>query len=61
MGYRLVKYNGEKYWILHQYESGYCEIKKDTSSIAKVELVHISELQEVIEKNRIGNLNHLNF
>jgi hypothetical protein len=55
MGYKLVKYKDEKYWIIYRYDSGYCEIKKEASSLASVELVHVSELKEVIEKNRSIN------
>ena len=55
MGHTSVKYKNEKYWILYQYDSGFCEIKKDSSSLAKVELVHISELQQIIVKNSIDD------
>ena len=49
----FVIYKNEKYRIIYQYDSGYCEIKKDgSSSYNNVELVHISELTRVIEKSR---------
>lgn len=54
MAYSLVKYKEEKYWIIHQYDSGYCEIKKEVSSLVKIELVHISELIRIIEENDPG-------
>ncbi|MGM0879146.1 MAG: hypothetical protein ACQEWV_32035 [Bacillota bacterium] len=50
MDYAFVIYKGEKFSLLHQYDSGYCEIKKDGASFYNIELVHISELTEVKEK-----------
>jgi hypothetical protein len=52
MNYTFVIYKGEKYSLLHKYESGYCEIKKEGASLNNVELVHISELTEVIKESR---------
>lgn len=54
MSYLLVKYNREKYWLIHQYDSGYCEIKKEKTLLAKIELVHKSEVQKIIEENETG-------
>ena len=52
VNYTFVIYKGEKYSLLHKYESGYCEIKREGASLNNVELVHISELTGVIEESR---------
>ncbi|MCM3124455.1 MULTISPECIES: hypothetical protein [unclassified Mesobacillus] len=39
----IVIYQGKEYTIVHQYESGYVEIRKLKSR--SIELVHESELQ----------------
>ncbi len=48
----FVIYKGKKYHLIHQYDSGYCEIKKGSSLYNDIKLVHISELSEVIEKEQ---------
>ena len=44
MEIEFVIYQGEEYRLLHQYDSGYCEINKDESLYSEIKLVHISEL-----------------
>ncbi|MDQ0970809.1 hypothetical protein QFZ31_000687 [Neobacillus niacini] len=46
MGFKIVIYKGEKCWLIYQYDSGYCEIKKEGFSLNRIELVHMSELIE---------------
>ena len=41
---KFVIYQGEEYRLLHQYDSGYCEINKSESLYSDIKLVHISEL-----------------
>ncbi|QNF29907.1 MULTISPECIES: hypothetical protein [Metabacillus] len=47
---KFVLYKGEQYRLIHQYDSGYCEIKKNGSSLYNTELVHMSELTDVKEE-----------
>jgi len=54
MGVEIVIYQGEKYYVLKQYDSGYCEIQKDKTMYHEIKLVHVSELSEVIDKKKEG-------
>jgi hypothetical protein len=42
-----VLYNGKKYIILYEYDSGYCEIK-ELDSVHNIQLVHLSELTNLM-------------
>ena len=39
-----VVFKGEKYKVIWLYDSGYCEIKKESRSLRTVELVSLSEI-----------------
>jgi len=52
--FKIVIYQGEKYYVLKQYDSGYCEIQKDKTMYHEIKLVHVSELSEVIDKKKEG-------
>lgn len=54
MSFKIVIYQGEEYYVLKQYTSGYCEIQKDRTMYHQIKLVHISELSEVIDKKKEG-------
>lgn len=45
MGQMIVIFEGEEYIILHQYASGYCEIRSEEGFNHEVKLVHFSELK----------------
>jgi len=54
MCFKTVTYQGEQYYVLKQYDSGYCEIQKDKTMYHEIKLVHVSELSEVIETEKKG-------
>lgn len=54
MYFKTVTYQDEQYYVLKQYESGYCEIQKDRTMYHEIKLVHVSELSEVIEVKKEG-------
>ncbi|MDQ1003949.1 hypothetical protein QFZ28_004349 [Neobacillus niacini] len=39
-----VIYEGKEYILIHQYDSGYCEIKEEGKLNEEIILVHYSEL-----------------
>jgi hypothetical protein len=41
---KYVYYNGKRYIVMHQYDSGYCELKEEFAW--RFKLVHVSELKE---------------
>jgi hypothetical protein len=46
MDFKIVIYEGERYRLIHRYDSGYCEIKKEGFTLNRIELVRMSELIE---------------
>ena len=53
-GFKIVIYQDEEYYVLKQYDSGYCEIQKDKTMYHEIKLIHVSELSEVIDKKQEG-------